>query len=214
MGLNLGMFRVAVVALAALALPATTEAAALTADRECYIDAEGQVLNLSGAEWTPGSAWSVVGGGIDEAGVADGAGAFAFDTGVPVIGDGIKPRTFTLNATEDGTAVAKTSFKVVNFLVAPASIEGRPTGMTSWGFSGFTPAKPIYMHVKRGGKVFTQKAGRGDKVCGTLKTRLRRLPAVPARKIGFGTYKLFVDNRPKFRRGGLQYFATITIRKR
>lgn len=208
------MFRFVVMALTALAVPAVAEAATLTTDRQCYVDADGQLLNVSGAQWSPGSSWTVSGAGIDEAGIADGAGAFAFNRGVPVIGDGIKPRTFTISATEDGAPAAGTTFKVVNFLAEPASIQGRPTGRTSWGFSGFTPAKPIYVHVKRGGKVYTQRAGTGDKTCGTLRTRMRRLPAVPKDKIGFGRYKVFVDNRRKFRRGGLQYFATITIFRR
>lgn len=208
------MFRAAIVALVALTLPAAAEAATLTTDRLCYVNAEGQLINVSGAEWSPGAAWTVSGAGIDEAGVADGAGAFAFNTGVPRIGGGIKPRRFTISATQDGAPAAKETFKVVNFLARPASIRGRPTGKTSWGFSGFTPAKPIYVHVKRGGKVYTQRAGRGSADCGTLKTRIRRLPAVPKKKIGYGRYKVFVDNRRKFRRGGLQYFATITIFRR
>lgn len=186
----------------------------MTTDRQCYIDAEGQTLNVDGSAWAPGSAWSVSGGGIEEAGVADAAGVFGFNTAVPQIGDGIKPRTFTISATQDGAPAAEATFKVVNFLAMPASIQGRPTGTTSWGFSGFAPAKPIYVHVKRGGKVYTDKAGKGDKECGTLKTRLRRLPAVPAAKITYGTYKVYVDNRKKFKRGGLQYFATITIFRR
>lgn len=201
-------------AFAALAFPAASEAATLTTDRQCYVDAEGQVMNVSGAEWAPGSAWSVSGGGIDEVGTTDGAGAFAFNTDVPEIGDGAKPRTFKLSATEDGAQAAEVSFKVVNFLAAPASIRGRPTGKTAWSFAGFAPTRPIYVHVKRGGKVYTDKAGRGDRRCGTLKTRMRRLPAVPAKKIRYGTYKVFVDNRRKFKRGGLQYFATITIFRR
>lgn len=206
--------RVIAVALAALALPAASDAATLTTDRKCYVDAEGQVMNVSGADWAPGSAWTVSGAGIDEVGTTDGAGAFAFNTDVPAIGDGARPRSFTLSATEDGAQAAEVSFKVVNFLAMPASIQGRPTGRTSWSFAGFRPARPIYVHVKRGGRVYSDRAGRGDRQCGTLKTRLRRLPAVPARKIRYGTYKVFVDNRRKFRRGGLQYFATITIFRR
>lgn len=208
------MSRAAAVALAALAFPAAADAASLTTDRRCYVDAEGQLLTVSGAEWAPGAAWSVSGAGIDEAGTTGAEGTFAFNAGVPAIGDGIKPRTFTLSATEDGAPVAEASFKVVNFLAMPAAIQGRPTGRTSWRFSGFEPAKPIYVHVKRAGEVYTERAGRGDRVCGTLKTRMRRLPAVPPKQIRYGKYKVYVDNRRRFTRGGLQYAATITIFRR
>ena len=200
--------------LAVLAFPAAAEAAKLSTDRQCYVDAPGQLINVSGSDWAPGAAWSVSGAGIEETGTTGEAGTFAFDAGVPAIGDGIKPRRFTLSATEDGTPVAETTFKVVNFLAIPASIQGRPTGKTSWGFSGFAPGKPIYVHVKRAGRVYTEKAGRGDRQCGTLKTRMRRLPAVPARRIRYGRYQVYVDNRRKFRRGGLQYAASITIYRR
>ena len=208
------MSRAFAVALIALAFPTATQAATLTTDRQCYVDADGQVMNVTGADFAAGAAWAVNGAGIDEAGTTDGAGAFGFNTAVPTIGGGIKPRQFTISATQDGAPAADTTFKVVNFLAMPASIQGRPTSSTSWGFSGFTPAKPIFVHVRRSGKVYTEKAGKGDRVCGTLQTRMRRLPAVPPDRIGYGKYQVYVDNRRKFRRGGLQYFATITIFRR
>lgn len=191
---------------------ATADAATLRTDRQCYIP--GQPLTVSGSGWAPGSGWSVFGGGLDGSGTADGAGAFAFATEAPDIEQTTRPRTLTLAGSQDGAAVAKTTFKVVSFLVEPEKPDGRVTGRTSWSMSGFGPGQPIFFHVKRGKRAWTQKAGRGDRTCGTLTTRLRRLPAVPERHIGYGTYKLFVDNRRKLERGtGLQYRATITIER-
>jgi len=197
-----------------LAAPGLASAATLTTDRQCYVDVKGQQIGVTGTGWAPGSAWGVIGGSITESGTADAAGGFAFQTALPTIfGDGIKPQKVRLSGTQDGAEIASTSFKVVEFLVAPKDISGKPTGKTSWGFSGFTPSKAIYIHVRRGGKTYTDRVGKGDKVCGTLRTRLRRLPAVPPSKIRFGRYKLYVDNRPKFSKGGLQFPATIRIRR-
>ncbi|MEJ7894562.1 MAG: hypothetical protein WKF94_18170 [Solirubrobacteraceae bacterium] len=192
-----------------LAVPSLASAATLTTDRPCYIP--GQPLRATGSGWAPGSAWSVTGAGLSGSGTADGAGAFAFNTQAPTVASSTKPRTLALVGNQDGTEVARTNIKVVSFLVDPKDPSGKPTGTTSWGFSGFTPGKPIFVHVKRGKKNYTEKAGKGDKPCGTLRTRLRRLPAVPPSQVSFGKYQVFVDNRRKFTKGGLQYKATITI---
>lgn len=204
--------RSVVIATAALVLaaPGLASAAQLTTDRQCYIST--QPMTVSGTGWAAGSAWSV-GGALDGSGTADGAGAFAFETRAPDAPSGTKPRTYSITGAQDGSQVARTSFRVVDFLVVPKDPSGKPTGTTSWGFSGFAPGKSIFIHVKRGRKTYTDRVGRGDNKCGTLKTRLRRLPAVPANKIGFGQYKVYVDNRRKFSKGGLQYRAKIDINR-
>ncbi len=190
---------------------ASASAATLTTDRLCYIP--GQPMTISGAGWAAESAWGVSGPGVFGSGTADGAGAFAFNTQAPSVPTSPKPRKIRLTGEQDGTQVASGSFKVVSFLVRPKSTNGKPTGKTSWSFSGFAPKGKIFVHVKRGKRSWTQKAGKGDATCGTLKTRMRRLPAVPPKKISYGKYRVFVDNRRKFSKGGLQYRAAITIFK-
>jgi hypothetical protein len=208
---------------AALALlaPAAAHGATLTTNAPCYRQVSGSkgivssAIGITGAGWTPGSTWSVSTDQLFASGTADEAGNFtSTDQTAPTMSSSrFKPQTFTLTGQQDGTDVATTTFKVVNFAVKPRSIQGKPTGKTVWLFSGFEPAKSIFFHIKRKGHVYTARAGKGDSPCGTLKKRLRRLPAVPARRIEYGKYKVFVDNRRRFKRGGLQYIATITIRK-
>jgi hypothetical protein len=205
-------FAAAAVSALMLAAPSAAGAATLRTNGDCYIS--GQRMSVGGTGWAPASAWSVFGGGITGSGTADSAGNFAFNTNAPTIAGGTtKPRKIQLVGNQDGSQVATTSFQVVNFLVRPRSVNGKPTSTTSWGFSGFIPGKAIFIHVKRGSKTYTQKAGKASRPCGTLRTRLRRLPAVPQKLIKYGKYKVFVDNRRKFKAGGLQYRATITIFK-
>ena len=70
--------------------------------------------------------------------------------------------------------------------------------------------------MRRKGTTHTQRAGVAKSPCGTLSKRLRRLPAWPSSKIGFGTYKIAIDNRKKYAKTDgtyPQYTAKITIRK-
>lgn len=204
--------------LAALLAPAAARGAEMTTDKACYVQANprsgpvSQSLTLSGSAWAPNSAYSVMIGDQTASGTADAEGNWMQSGPAPTIAANLlKPKEFTLTGQQDGADVATVTFSVVNFVVKPRDDTGRPTGKTTWNFGGFTPGKAIYFHLKKGSKVYTQKAGKGDSVCGTLKTKLRRLPAVPANKIRNGKYRVFVDNRRKFSKGGLQYTASITI---
>jgi hypothetical protein len=204
-------------AAAALLAPAAAHGAVLQTDLPCYI--EGQAMGVAGSGWGPGTAWSVRADQIFASGTADEAGNFVDTTQVKaptVSAETTKPTTVTLTGQQDGTDVASTTFKVVNFLVDPKDPSGKPTRSTSWRFSGFNPGKAIYIHVSRKGRTYTQKAGVAKSPCGTLTKRLRRLPAVPARKIAYGKYKIAVDNRKKYAKPNgqyNQYTATITIYK-
>jgi hypothetical protein len=173
-------------------------------------------MTITGTGWGPGTGWSVStdDGQIRASGTADGSGAFAI-TGQPApvpAADGPEPQHFTLTGLQDGTIVASATFDAVNFLVRPRTPEGPPTGWTMWDFSGFVRGKNIYFHIRRGhGKVYTSQAGPATGECGTLTVRLRRIPGYPVEKMRGGKYKVFVDNRRKFTRGGLQYHGTIRI---
>lgn len=196
---------------AAATVPATAGAATLTTDLPCYL--EQQPMTITGSGFTAGGSWSVSAEQLFDFGTADAAGNFvSTNETAPIIPKiTTKPKTFTLTGKDGDAVVATTTFRVVNFLVKPASTNGKPTGTTRWNFSGFLPGKAIYFHVRKGGRTWTQKAGKGSAPCGTLKTRLRRLPAVPASQISFGTYKIAVDNRKRYTKGGRQYTASVSI---
>lgn len=179
-------------------------------------------MTIQGTGWGPGSAWSVKTtdpqNQIFDSGTADPSGSFTStaERAPIVVGDTLRPKTFTLTGQQDGQDVASTEFKVVDFRVKPKDPSGKPTGKTRWRFSGFTPGRPIYVHVRRKGRTYTQRAGVAASPCGTLSKRLRRLPAWPARKIRFGTYKIAIDSRKRYKRtdGSYpQYTAKITIYK-
>lgn len=195
----------------AAALPAAAGAAVIATDHPCYV--ERQPMTIFGAGWVPGSAYSVETEQLYAFGAADAAGRWTSttETAPIVTRESIKPKTFTLTGKQAGTPVGTVAFKVVNFGVKIGDASGKPRGRTSWGFSGFEPGKRIYVHVRRGGRTYTQGAGRGDATCGTRRTRLRRLPAVPASRIRTGTYKVFVDNRRAFRKGGRHVAFSIRI---
>ncbi len=196
---------------AAVLLPATAGAATLATDRPCYI--ESQPMGITGTGWPAGAPWDVASEQVFDFGTTDAAGSFTTtNESAPIIpAFDTKVRTFTLTGQTGDQTLATTRFRVVNFLVKPKSSSGAPTGTTSWGFSGFLPGKAIYVHVKRGKRTWTQRAGTGSRPCGTLRTRLRRLPAVPAGQIRDGRYRVFVDNRKRLRTGGRQYQADIRI---
>lgn len=195
----------------ALLVPAGASGATLDVGRKCFV--ENQPFNAVGTGWVPGSVFAVGDGGVlNASGVADGAGNWATQLTAPLVTRaGTKPKTVQLAASQNNVPVASTSFKVVNFQAGPKSGSGNPRGRTKWRFSGFSPGKRIWIHVKRGKRVWRQKAGRGSRPCGTLKTRLRRLPAVPSSRIRDGKYKVFIDNRKKLRKGGRQQRGTVTV---
>ncbi len=191
-------------------VPAGANAATITTDRPCYY--ERQATTITGAGWGPGTRWNAAADQIFAAGDADPAGNWTTQVQAPILTrEGISPKAVTLTGTQDGVAVATTNFQVVNFLVQPKATHGKPTRSTTWAFSGFEPGKRIYVHIRRGSHTYTEKAGRGDGTCGTLRTRLRRLPAVPASQIRKGRYGVFVDTRRAFRKGGHQFPARITV---
>jgi hypothetical protein len=196
---------------ALVALPTAAEAATLATGQPCYI--EQTPMQITGTGWPAGGDWSVQAEQIYDFGTADPAGNFVSTAEVAPIIPAIttKPKTFTLTGSSAGQPLATTTFQSVNFLVKPKDLDGKPTGKTRWNFSGFLGGKSIFVHVRRGGRTWTARAGKAAGPCGTLKTRLRRLPAVPSSQIRFGTYKVFVDNRRTFSKGGLQFPATIRI---
>ena len=206
----MNLLRVATLGAAtALLVPAAAHAATLETDAPCYL--EGQGVGVRGTGWGPGTAWSVRADQIFAQGVADPTGTWTDLTQVkaPIVPEiTTAPTTVTLTGQQDGTDVASTTFQVVNFLVDPKGrATGKPTQKTTFAFSGFVPGQAIYVHVKKKGssKVYTNKVGTAATPCGTLSKRLKRLPAVPAKKIKFGNYTLAFDSRKKYAKPNGQF---------
>lgn len=184
-------------------LPASAQAAAVRTDRSCY--RAGQPMGISGSGWAPGSSWAVgsVPGGVSGGGTADAAGNWAsVSQRAPSPGFGrAKPKKFKLNAAQNNLTITSTKFRTVNFGFKLRKSRGKPTRKTKWSFAGFRPGKKIYLHVKRGKKVWREKVGKAKTACGIKKKRIRRLPAVPKRKVRTGGYKIYADNHKKFKKG-------------
>jgi len=201
------------VAGAASAMPA--QAATLVTDLPCYV--EQQPMSIGGQGFAPGSDYTVAGGDgqIFAFGTSDPAGNWLSQTEVaPIIPERTtKPKTFSLEAKQDGVPVATTTFQAVNLMITLASTRGKPTSKTTWRFSGFEPGKSIYAHVRRGGRTLSNvRMGRGSAPCGTLATKQRRLPGVSSRRVKFGSYDIYVDNRQTFKRGApRQIRSTLTV---
>lgn len=205
----------AIAAAGVAAVPA--QAATLVTDLPCYV--ETQPMSIGGQGFTPGASFNVKGGDgqIFEAGTVDPAGNWLTQTErAPIIPERTtRPQTYTLEAREtfDGPVVATTTFQAVNLMVSLASTRGKPTSRTTWRFSGFEPGKSIYAHVRRGGKTLSNvRMGRGSAPCGTLSTKQRRLPGISSRRVRFGSYDIYVDNRQTFKRGApRQIKSTLTV---
>lgn len=202
-------------AIAAAGAAAPAQAATLVTDLPCYV--ERQPMAIGGQGFAPGSDYTVKGGAgqIFAFGTTDPAGNWLTQTEVaPIIPERTtKPQDYTLEATQDGAVVATTTFQAVNLMFSLASTRGKPTSRTTWRFSGFEPGKSIYAHVRRGGKTLTNvRMGRGSAPCGTLATKQRRLPGISSRRVKFGSYDIYIDNRMTFKRGApRQIKSTLTV---
>lgn len=192
----------AAVAAAVAVVPAGASAAAVTTDLPCYLP--GLPVTFAGSAFTPAAPFSVSGTGIFASGTVDAAGNATASTTAPSLSSSRRsPKTVAYQAT-DGANTIPGSFKVVNG-GAKWDGSGNPRGTVKWSFGGLTPGQPVYVHVRRDSKtVKTTRAGKAGGVCGTASKRLKRLP-VDSADVRNGTYKVFVDSRKKFTKGGLQY---------
>ena len=187
----------AATALTVAAVPAVAPAASLTTDLPCY--PEGYPVTFSGSGWSPNTQWGLsAGGSVFQSGSADVLGSFTSRVAAPnVVPDTVAPQKVTVVGTQDGSEVASVSFRVVNFMVKLDSDRGRPTGKTTWRFSGFSPGSTVYVHIRRGGKTLSNtRIGTSSSPCGTGKRRLARLPGVAHPRSG--TYKVFVDGAKQY----------------
>ena len=193
---------------------APASAATLTTDKPCYV--ERTPVTYTGAGFTPGANWFIEAQAVYANGMVAPDGSFSIAQAAPLnANENTRAKSFSVDGyeeTSDGNVVRATAtYKIVSLLVQLARGAGNPTGTTKWGFSGFRPGKAIFVHVKRGSHVWTQRAGRGNQPCGILHKRLRRLPAVPSGSIRSGKYKVQIDNHRRLRKQGLRYTFTYRI---
>jgi hypothetical protein len=185
---------------AAAAVPAAAQGASIATDAPCYL--AGSPMGISGTMFTPGARWTVETEQLFAFGDVDPTGGWSATETAPSLGAMIGPgrKTFNLVAKENQVEVARTQFSVTNLAASISPQRGRPTGTGRWKFSGFTPGRAIYVHVRRGGKTLgNYRFGVAKGTCGELTARARRLP-IKRSRIRSGTYTLVFDNARTYRR--------------
>jgi hypothetical protein len=184
--------RAAAVAGAALLVgPPVAHAASISVDRACY--AAGEPVSLSGEGFAPAAPVSVTGFATATTN-ADAAGAFAgLELTAPKVASAA-PREVSLRAASPTRAdlAATVTFPVVRARYwSNAPISGRPSQRVTWRFAGFAPDRPIYGHLRFGGKgVTTRRFGVARGPCGLLTTTA---PRVPLRHLRPGRWQLKLD---------------------
>lgn len=109
------------------------------------------------------------------------------------------------------------TIEVIELIVVPKNRDVGPLEKTIWRFAGFEPGRPIYFHTRRGGRTYTKRIGMAKSPCGTLRKRLRGLPAWPRKNVDFGTYRVAVDTRRRYAPAKGRYaqytFSILVFRK-
>jgi hypothetical protein len=185
-----------VACVALVAGPAAAHAASVSVDRDCY--ASGELVIVGGSGFAPGAPVSITGVGT----AATNANADGDFDGVlvraPRVGSAA-PRRFTVRATSPSQAslTGLISFPVVRARFwSNAPISGRPSELVTWRFAGFVRARPIYGHLRFGGRdVATRRFGTARGACGLLTVRA---PRVPLRHVRAGRWVLKLDQAPGY----------------
>ena len=192
---------------------AAAQAATIGTDLPCYL--EDRRVELAGAGFAPGAAYTVsrdgtaIGGGTV---AADGSVAGSFSSGK--LAAGLAERSFEL-AVGDGTTTATTRFYVSAFRALFSPARGDPARLrVRFSVFGFgTPKLPVFLHyVRPDGKVArTVRLGTTSGPCGKLaRTRLRRL--FPFRAAA-GKWRLQFDTRRSFRAAAVpRIVRAVTVR--
>jgi hypothetical protein len=176
-----------------LASPVGAQAATLSVDAGCYTS--GGTITVAGAGFTPNATVRLT--GIAHVTVrADATGSFSkvalrapqVRTATPQL------RTLRATSTIDPSVRASVDFPVARALFwSNAPLNGAPHEVVTWRFAGFTRGKPIYGHLRRGGRaVTTRRFGVARGVCGVLTVRARR---VPVSHPAMGRWTLKLDQR-------------------
>ena len=172
---------------AAGALAAQASAAALTANKACYVNADpaqGAAMVITGSGFVPGSTVQLTGGTTFGNAVVDANGNVAIPAQAPELAT-VDPasKTTQLTATADnpdGTQTTATlNVQSANLAVAtnPRSVRNVRKDKVTFMFSGFAPGKHIYGYwLTRNKTVGKTKFARANGPCGMLKEKALLFP--------------------------------------
>jgi hypothetical protein len=186
----------ALIAAAALALPAGARAGDVTTVGRCF--SSGQPLTVSGSAFTAHAVVHIT-GDVTGTAQADAAGAFRTQVVAPTV-TALGPRTATMVVVDQANPANRATMRIRVVREAYGSnlpIAGRPDELTTWRFAGFVPRRPIFGHFVLDGRLRgSHRFGVACGVCGTLRVRARRIPGVAGVRAGAWTLKL--DQRRRY----------------
>lgn len=183
----------AALAVAALALPASAQAATLTPSKPCY--AAGDVIELAGRGYTPSGqvAFTVDGEALDSTRPADPAGNFGLRFKAPNTSNTDSRRATIMAADVTNPALtATTRFTLSKLAVRISPNSGRATRPRRISARGFTAGgSTLYMHVRRKGgrRVRNVRLGRLKGPCKTLGVTRQLF----SNETATGTYRVTFD---------------------
>lgn len=193
----------AILAAAALSLPAGASAATITSASPCPRVVPGvveRVLPLSGGGFTPNSAIRFT---ADDqpvgSAVADAAGNFAAPLFPPSFSSSRRNlQTFQIAAVDSAGVAAPAIAQAVVRLSVGLPSRSRPTRRVAFRAYGFDPGGAVYLHVRRGGRTRgSYRIGTADQPCGRASRRLRYMPL---RRYSPGSYDYWFTQTPRYDR--------------
>lgn len=208
---------VSALALAALVVPASAQAATLTASKPCY--AAGDMVAISGAGYTPNGqvGFTVDGEALSRTLLIDPAGNFALPPFNAPRTTREESRKSTITATDQTnpalTATTRLTLSKLAVRISPRSGRAsRPRRIRARGFTA--QGSTLYMHVRRrggGGKVRNVRLGRLKKACKTLSVTRRLFSSSTAP----GRYRIVFDTAPRLKARRAQgFFFDFTVARR
>ncbi|HEX3975277.1 MAG TPA: hypothetical protein VHW96_03385 [Solirubrobacteraceae bacterium] len=190
---------------AAGALAAQASAAALAANKACYVNADpaqGAPMIVTGSGFEAGATVQLTGGTTFGNAVADANGNVSIPAQAPELAT-IAPasKTTTLTATADNADGTQTTATLpvqsANLAVAtkPGSVRNVRKDKVTFTFSGFAPGKHIYGYYIRTKVVAKAKFAKAQGPCGMLKQKALLYPGGRPSK---DKYKVTFESSSKF----------------
>ncbi len=184
------------------ALAAGASAAAISANRACYVNvdpAAGQIMTITGSGFAPGDTVALSGGTVSDTATATAGGDVVFTTRAPELpftGPGAK-RT-RLTATDKGNGLSTTMIvRSANLSVAtkPGSVKNVRKDKVMFSFSGFAPGKHIYGFYARKRIVAHVRFEKASGPCGVLTQKALLYPSGHPPK---NQYTVTFESTPKY----------------
>jgi hypothetical protein len=178
---------------ALLALPAVSQAAAVsvTPVKPCY--RSGESVAMSGSGYTPGGPVNITSDGQSIGSTtADGSGNFGGR--LTVASPTRRVKTYTATDQSNTANTASVALTVSPFFLRVSPRNGPPGRLMRIRAAGFNTGRRLYAHVVRGRRRNNIRIGRLGGPCGTLAARRRIFPrgATP------GTYLVQFDTRRRY----------------